>query len=280
MNEQSQTSRREYVRTVAGVGIGSAVGIRASGTVQAAGGDEIWRFETPIQVSSSPTVVDGTVFVGCRDANVYALDASDGTEKWRFLTGGYYSSPTVVSGTTFVGGRNVYALDAGIRESSKGSRVLLGTLGHHGDLRAGQPISFNESPTATISISPSPPRASESTNFNANNSTDPDGSITSYEWSIDGMSYTGETVEHTFGEAGEYTIELTVTDDNGATATETETLEVVQRETLDSQQSGNEQQTTDEVNDSDGGIPVLNRFLAYRRSHDDSGDQRSDQQYD
>jgi len=82
---------------------------------------------------SSPTVADGTVFVGSRDANVYALAADDGSEQWRFQTGTYvFSSLTVVDGTVFVGSNdnNVYALDAGVSGSSEGSRVNLGTLGH------------------------------------------------------------------------------------------------------------------------------------------------------
>ena len=33
---------------------------------------------------SSPAVIDGTVYTGCRDAQVYALDAATGKEKWRF----------------------------------------------------------------------------------------------------------------------------------------------------------------------------------------------------
>jgi outer membrane protein assembly factor BamB len=97
-------------------------------------GSEQWRFETGGDVDSSPTVVDGTVFIGSNDGNVYALDADDGSEQWRFEAGEYVgSSPTVVDGTVFIGSsdRNVYALDAGVEGSSEGSRVNLGTLGHH-----------------------------------------------------------------------------------------------------------------------------------------------------
>jgi Glucose dehydrogenase len=30
-------------------------------------------------------VVNGTVYTGCRDSNLYALDAATGKEKWRFF---------------------------------------------------------------------------------------------------------------------------------------------------------------------------------------------------
>jgi PGF-CTERM protein len=108
--------------------------------LDAGDGTEQWHFKPRFFADSSPTVVDETVFVAdgvIRDIAgeyyFYVLDASDGTEQWRFATGGGRSSPTVVDGTVFVGGwnTNVYALDAGVEESSEGSRVNLGTLGHH-----------------------------------------------------------------------------------------------------------------------------------------------------
>ena len=97
-------------------------------------GDQQWQFETGGEVHSSPTVADGTVIVGSGDHHVYGLDAETGDQQWQFETDGKVkSSPTVVSGTVYVGSwdHNVYALDAGVTGSSQGSRVNLGTLGHH-----------------------------------------------------------------------------------------------------------------------------------------------------
>ncbi|WP_251344359.1 PQQ-binding-like beta-propeller repeat protein [Haloplanus halophilus] len=74
-----------------------------------------WTFETGGQVSSSPAVVDGTVYVGSNDRNVYALSAADGTERWRFETDGWVrGGPTVVDDTVYVGNLSgsVYALSA------------------------------------------------------------------------------------------------------------------------------------------------------------------------
>jgi len=50
-------------------------------------------------------------------------------------------------------------------------------------------------------------------------SSDPDGSIAAYDWTWDGGSTSGETVDFTFA-AGTYAVTLTVTDDGGATATD------------------------------------------------------------
>lgn len=37
---------------------------------------------------SSPTVLDGVVYVGSEDGNVYAADAATGDMIWRYETGG------------------------------------------------------------------------------------------------------------------------------------------------------------------------------------------------
>ena len=77
-------------------------------------GTEEWVFKTENGVYASPTVVDGTVYVGSKDSNLYAVDGATGTEKWIFETGGrVYASPTVVDGTVYVGSKdnNLYAVD-------------------------------------------------------------------------------------------------------------------------------------------------------------------------
>lgn len=96
-------------------------------------GDMLWRYETDgTGLQSSPTVVEDTVCVG--GEHVYGIDTATGDVRWRFETAkGGVSSPTVVDGTLYIGdmaGR-IYALDAGLDGSSEGSRVKLGTLGHH-----------------------------------------------------------------------------------------------------------------------------------------------------
>jgi PKD repeat protein len=55
--------------------------------------------------------------------------------------------------------------------------------------------------------------------FDASGSSDPDGDIVSYQWNFgDGESDIGEVVGHTFLTTGEYTVTLTVEDNEGATA--------------------------------------------------------------
>jgi hypothetical protein len=64
--------------------------------------------------------------------------------------------------------------------------------------------------------------------FDGTGSTDEDGSIVAYDWDFgDGSTGTGATPSHTYTAAGEYTVSLTVTDNDGLvdTATTTATIE-------------------------------------------------------
>jgi outer membrane protein assembly factor BamB len=64
---------------------------------------------------SSPAVVQGVVYVGSGDGNVYALDAGSGALRWKFHTGNVvHASPAVANGTVYIGSWDswFYALDA------------------------------------------------------------------------------------------------------------------------------------------------------------------------
>ncbi|MFI7441051.1 S8 family serine peptidase [Nonomuraea indica] len=76
----------------------------------------------------------------------------------------------------------------------------------------------NRPPTASFTASCTQLACS----FNGSGSTDSDGTIASYAWDFgDGSTGTGATATHTYGTAGTYTVKLTVTDDDGATASTT-----------------------------------------------------------
>ncbi|ABF43167.1 Pyrrolo-quinoline quinone [Candidatus Koribacter versatilis Ellin345] len=64
---------------------------------------------------SSPVVVAGVVYFGSGDTNVYALNAADGSLKWKFKTGDVvHASPALADGTLYVGSWDsyFYAIDA------------------------------------------------------------------------------------------------------------------------------------------------------------------------
>ncbi|MFF3677403.1 PQQ-binding-like beta-propeller repeat protein [Streptomyces sp. NPDC002120] len=79
-----------------------------------------WTYTTDEPISSSPAVVDSTVYIGSNDKKVYALDAATGTPRWltrisnRLFFWLSCSSPEVAGGIVYVGNDKgqVYALDA------------------------------------------------------------------------------------------------------------------------------------------------------------------------
>ncbi len=84
----------------------------------------------------------------------------------------------------------------------------------------------NGPPAVSIDVSPGSPAAGEPVEFTAEAS-DPDGSVESYEWTVDGdPAGSGETVEYTFDTVGDHTVQVVVTDDTGDTTSESVTVTV------------------------------------------------------
>ena len=55
--------------------------------LNAADGSLKWKFTTGDVVHASPALADGTLYIGSWDSFFYAIDAATGKEKWRFKTG-------------------------------------------------------------------------------------------------------------------------------------------------------------------------------------------------
>lgn len=74
-------------------------------------------------------------------------------------------------------------------------------------------------PIACFTMSPSSGSAPLTVSFDASCSSDPVGSIASYQWSFgDGTTGSGRTTSHTYWSADNYSVRLTVTDDTGLTS--------------------------------------------------------------
>jgi len=85
-------------------------------------------------------------------------------------------------------------------------------------------------PVAGFRQSPTEPIAGEPALFNGTSSLDPGGQIVGFAWDFDNDGQADSTAplaEHTFAEAGPYTISLTVTDDDGNVDSITATITVV-----------------------------------------------------
>jgi PKD repeat protein len=85
----------------------------------------------------------------------------------------------------------------------------------------------NQPPVASFTVSPTSGDAPLTVTFDAAASSDPDGSITSYDWAFgDGGASTGVTTSHVFAAAGTFTVTLTVRDDDGAAGAATRNVTV------------------------------------------------------
>ena len=83
-------------------------------------GERIWQYPSPIQMFSSPTVVDGRVYVGegfhqDTDCSLHCIDAATGNSIWDFQTKSHVESSAFVSqGKVYFGAGDdgVYCVDA------------------------------------------------------------------------------------------------------------------------------------------------------------------------
>jgi PKD repeat protein len=82
----------------------------------------------------------------------------------------------------------------------------------------------NQPPTATFTVQ----QNELAIDVDAHDSGDPDGSIASYDWDWgDGTPHgSGVTASHTYTQSGTHDVTLTVTDDDGATASTSQSVEV------------------------------------------------------
>lgn len=85
----------------------------------------------------------------------------------------------------------------------------------------------NQPPSAAFTASPSSGTAPLTVTLDGAGSSDPDGSVVSYQWSFgDGSTASGSRVSHVYAAVGTYTAALTVTDNSGATNTARRTVTV------------------------------------------------------
>lgn len=78
---------------------------------------------------------------------------------------------------------------------------------------------LNRPPVALFTENMTTVKENEAIHFDASESYDPDGLIVNYFWDFgDGTNTTGQTVNHAFVEEGNYTVTLTITDDDGASS--------------------------------------------------------------
>lgn len=79
----------------------------------------IWSFECEDEIRGSPTFDRDTVFIGCYDNNVYALEGESGKFLWKYPTdGGIVSKPVIADDNVFFGSED-FRLHAIFRRTGK-----------------------------------------------------------------------------------------------------------------------------------------------------------------
>jgi outer membrane protein assembly factor BamB len=82
-------------------------------------GKILWKHSLPGRAESSPVVVDGVVYFGCEDGDLYALHTSNGHVKWATALGGpVKSAPAYRGGVLYVGDYGGY-MNAVIAKTGK-----------------------------------------------------------------------------------------------------------------------------------------------------------------
>jgi len=107
---------------------------------------------------------------------------------------------------------------------------------------------LNRFPVALFTESATTVYTGETIYFNASDSYDLDGYIVNYFWDFgDGTNATGVTVSHSYAEDGSFTVNLTVTDDDGSSVVATDVLTILNRAPVASFVVLPQQVTTDDT---------------------------------
>ncbi|MBK9924595.1 MAG: serine/threonine-protein kinase [Anaerolineales bacterium] len=75
-----------------------------TGPVKSDGIKPLWKFKCEDEVRGTPTISQGSLYIGSYDNNLYSLDAAEGKFQWKYPTdGGIVSRPVVVDGNIYIG---------------------------------------------------------------------------------------------------------------------------------------------------------------------------------
>jgi PKD repeat protein len=173
--------------------------------------NEVWTLRVAPSGANTPPSASFTINPASGPPSTsFAFNGSTSTDTdgtivsfaWNFGDG---SSGTGASTTHTYAGQGTYTATLTVTDN-QGS---IGTASSNVNVTAP-----NMAPTARISVTQT---ANDSFDFRGDTSTDSDGSIVSYAWNFgDGATSTGMTASHRYAAPGNYSVQLTVTDNAAA----------------------------------------------------------------
>lgn len=240
---------RVYVSTIDASYNGTRGALSTVHALDAATGETDWRFDTAADVAA-PSVANETVYLGAYHAlvkesaastgmgsGVYALDATSGAERWRYVIAGsagwpiddVLTLPVPAEGslyvTEYVGELSV---QAGTVHAVNSTTEAVDPRNQFADDSVDTVL--NDPPT--VSIAADPPNATEEpvppgTNVTLTaDAADADGNVTDIAWEIDGtVEQSGESLTLDIAACTAYDVTVRVTDDGGATTRERISIE-------------------------------------------------------
>jgi len=160
------------------------------------------RAEAPVQVSGSPSNGNGTPIGNYTWTLPEGATATGITTSFTPATAGTYEVELTVTNGAGLSDATVATIE--VQGGASSNLPPIAAAGPDRDAQVGQAITFNGS-----------------------SSSDPDGTIVSYQWNFgDGNTGSGVNAVHSYSAVGTYTVTLTVTDNFAATGTDTATVTV------------------------------------------------------
>jgi outer membrane protein assembly factor BamB len=113
-----------------------------------------WRIETGAQISASPTVIDGTLYLGNNGGSLYAIDVTSGQVLWKaHVTSPLMSAPLIYGDLVIVGegdATSVSAADSRFMTKGQGPSALIGFSRSDGTQRWQTALAGSAMPTPAV----------------------------------------------------------------------------------------------------------------------------------